>query len=70
MAKVKEGGKMIQELAYRESDGIEIALLWSTVEDQVFVRVSDARASECFEVAVASDKALDAFYHPFVYATA
>jgi len=61
---------MIHELAYRESDGIEIALLWTMAEDQVLVRVSDTRASECFEVAVASDKALDAFDHPFVYATA
>ena len=61
---------MIRELAYRESDGIEIALLWSAAEDQVLVRVNDARAEACFDVAVESDKALDAFYHPYVYARA
>ncbi len=61
---------MIHELAYRENDGIEIALLWNAAENRVVVRVADARAGGCFEVAVASDKALDAFYHPYVYASA
>jgi hypothetical protein len=59
---------MIQELAYRESDGIEIALLWNAAENRIVVQVADARGGGCFEVAVASDKALDAFYHPYVYA--
>jgi hypothetical protein len=61
---------MIRELAYRESDGIEVALLWSTVEDQVLVRVNDTAAGGCFDVAVESAKALDAFYHPYAYARA
>jgi hypothetical protein len=61
---------MIRELAYRESDGIEVALLWSTVEDQVLVRVNDAAAEACFDIAVENHKALDAFYHPYVYAPA
>ena len=61
---------MIHELAYRESDGIEIAPFWNAAEDRVVVRVADARAGGCLEVAVASDRALDPFYHPYVYARA
>jgi hypothetical protein len=61
---------MIRELAYRERDGIEVTLLWSTAEDQVLVRVNDAAAGGCFDICVESDRALDAFYHPYVYARA
>jgi hypothetical protein len=56
------------ELAARESDGIRVVLLWHPCENAVTVTVEDAPAGECFELAVARERALDAFYHPFAYA--
>jgi hypothetical protein len=56
------------ELAARESDGINILLLWHPREDAITVSVEDDRHGDCFQVAVAPDRALDAFYHPFAYA--
>ena len=42
-----------RELAARESDGIQVLLLWHPVENALTVSVEDA---------------LDAFYHQFAYA--
>jgi hypothetical protein len=58
----------IRELAVRESDGINVVLLWYPSSDAVTVSVEDARVGECFQLAVAPNRALDAFYHPFAYA--
>ena len=57
-----------RELAARESDGIHVLLLWHPAENAVSVCVEDARFDDRFEIAVASDRALDAFYHPYAYA--
>jgi hypothetical protein len=57
-----------RELAIRESDGILVALLWHPVENVLTLAVEDARVGRNFELAVAPDSALDAFYHPFAYA--
>jgi hypothetical protein len=57
-----------RELAARESDGLHVLLLWHPREDALTVSVEDARAGERFQLAVARDRALDAFYHPFAYA--
>lgn len=57
-----------RELASRESDGIEVVLLWHPREDAVTLAVSDSRTGDQFELAVASDRALEAFYHPFAHA--
>ena len=45
-----------RELAARESDGIHVLL------------VEDTRLGDRFRIAVAPERALDAFYHPFAYA--
>ena len=58
----------IRELAARERDGINVLLLWHPRSNAVTVSVEDVRIGECFQVAVAPDRALDAFYHPFAYA--
>jgi hypothetical protein len=69
-----EGGAMrpatsqTRELAARESDGIHVLLLWDPDENAVTVSVEDARVGDRFQLAVAPDHALDAFYHPFAYA--
>jgi hypothetical protein len=57
-----------RELAARESDGIVVRLLWHPRENAVTVSVEDARAGHSFELAVARDRALEAFNHPFAFA--
>jgi hypothetical protein len=56
------------ELAARDSDGIHVLLLWHPDENALTVSVEDARVGDRFQLAVAPDRALDAFYHPFAYA--
>jgi hypothetical protein len=57
-----------RELAARESDGIQVLLFWHPDENALTVSVEDARDGDRFRLAVAPDRALDAFYHPFAYA--
>ena len=57
-----------RELAARESDGIHVLLLWDPSDDALTVSVEDSRVGDRFRLAVAPDRALDAFYHPFAYA--
>ena len=57
-----------RELASRESDGVHVLLLWHPDEDAVSVTVEDVRVGDRLQIAVAPDRALDAFYHPFAYA--
>ena len=56
-----------RELAVRESGGVRVALRWHPRDDAVTVSVDDVRVDDCFQIAVAPDRALDAFYHPFAY---
>jgi len=56
-----------RELAARDNDGIHVRLLWHPQRNAVTVSVEDDRGDR-FHLAVASDCALDAFYHPFAYA--
>ncbi len=57
-----------RELAARESDGIHVLLLWNPREDAITVSVEDDHGGDRFQLAVAPDRALDVFYHPFAYA--
>ena len=57
-----------RELAARDSDGIFVQLLWHPRQNTVTLAVEDVRVGARFDVAVAADRALDAFYHPFAYA--
>jgi hypothetical protein len=57
-----------EELDHRESDGIEVSLLWSRADGSLAVAVRDARTGERFELRVEPEQALDAFRHPFAYA--
>jgi hypothetical protein len=57
-----------RELAARESDGLQVQLLWHPAENALTVEVEDSRLGERFQLPVAADRALDAFYHPFAYA--
>jgi hypothetical protein len=62
------GAPHTRELAARESDGIHVLLLWHPDDNALTVTVEDARVGDRFQLAVAPDRALDAFYHPFAYA--
>jgi hypothetical protein len=57
-----------RELAARQCDGISVRLFWHPRENALTVEVEDARIGDGFQVAVAPERALDAFYHPFAYA--
>lgn len=59
----------LTELAQRRNDGLEITLLWARADDSVHVAVHNERTGTEFAFAVDRSKALDAFHHPFVYAT-
>ena len=60
----------LRELAYREHDGLEIALVWNSVTDEVAVTVTDVREELSFTLPVPAERALDAFNHPYAYAAA
>lgn len=59
-----------RELAYRESEGIEVSLLWDPADNSVSVFVSDTRAGGAFELAVEGESPLEVFNHPYAYAAA
>jgi hypothetical protein len=57
-----------RELAARDNDGISVRLLWHPHENAVTVSVEDTRAGDRFQLVIAPDRALDAFYHPYAHA--
>ena len=58
-----------RELAYRVSDAVHVRLLWHPATNRVTVQVVDESLDESFEFEAPPDRALDAFEHPFAYAT-
>jgi hypothetical protein len=61
--------KSLYELAFRESDEIEVALLWNGVERSLLLNVRDRRSGQWFVRALDSAEALDAYRRPFAYVT-
>jgi hypothetical protein len=60
---------LTRELDHRESDGIQVRLLWRPNDDTALVAVSDARTGESFSVEVRDgERAVDVFQHPYAYA--
>ena len=57
------------DLATRESDGIEVTLLWSAASGRVKVAIADTKLDHGFDLDVPGADALSAFYHPFSYTT-
>ena len=57
-----------RELAFRESDGVQVSLLWHAPNDALTVEVEGSRDGQRFAIPVDPCHALDAFYHPFAYA--
>jgi hypothetical protein len=61
-------GNTVRELAYRESEGLEVTLLWRPDDDALSVLVVDTRSRNCFMLPAERDHALDVFNHPFAHA--
>jgi hypothetical protein len=60
--------RVIRELDRRQSDGIDVRLLWNRTDDLVVVAVFDAKTGDAFELQAAPHQALDVFHHPYAYA--
>lgn len=58
---------MLRELAQRSSDGLTVTLQWDADDDVVVLHVDDHGRTAVAQVK--SDRALDAFWHPFCYLT-
>jgi hypothetical protein len=59
-----------RELARRLNGGIEVALYWNPHDDSTSIEVWQPATEETLIFAVARDRALDAFYHPFSHLAA
>ena len=59
-----------RELDFRSNHGLEVALLWEPETNRVSVSVFDGRSGDDFTLDVDPAKALDAFYHPYSFASA
>jgi hypothetical protein len=57
----------LNELAYRNQNGLEVTLLWDRHLNAVSVEVIDQLDDSAFRIAVAGHLALDAFHHPYAY---
>jgi len=57
-----------RELARRTNGGVDVALLWSPVDDRLTVVVEDTNLNERFELETRPDNALEVFYHPYAFA--
>jgi hypothetical protein len=56
------------ELARRNRDGFDVALLWGRSSNRLKLSVFDSRFEEQLDLDVAAADALTAFQHPFAYA--
>jgi hypothetical protein len=59
----------MRELAHRSNDGIDVTLFWYPDTDDLTVCVCDQRRGAYFEIEPGANDALDAFYHPYSYAS-
>jgi hypothetical protein len=58
-----------KELAYRQSDGLEVSLLWNPRDDSLAVLVVDERLGVTLELPVGDESPLEVFHHPFAVAS-
>lgn len=59
----------MRELAHRSNDGIDVTLFWHPDTNELTVCVCDQRRGAYFEIEPEPNDALDAFYHPYSYAS-
>ena len=60
--------KAMEELDYRESDGMAVSLLWHRRSNRLSVLVQDDKLGESFTLPARPDNARDVFTHPYAYA--
>jgi hypothetical protein len=66
---MSDASTLIEELAFRESDGMSVSLLWVRGTDRVCVAVRDGRCGQRFDLNVRpTENAMDVFNHPYAYA--
>lgn len=58
-----------RELAQRTGNGIEVTLFWNESTNLVTIAVIDSHSAEELEFEVDGSCALDAFNHPYAYAS-
>jgi hypothetical protein len=63
-------GMPARELAERVAGGVEVLLLWHSDLDLVELSLYDQASGAGCQVVVPPEHAIDAFYHPYVYAMA
>ena len=56
------------ELAHRNSNGVDVSLLWSRRTGRLVVNVTDVRTDDSFTLDAPRHRALDVFNHPYAYA--
>jgi len=66
----KPAGAQARELAQRLTGVVEVILLWHPDVDSVELALRDLETGTRCRIDVAPEHAIDAFYHPYVYATA
>ena len=59
----------IRELAERASSGMLVRLLWKQGTSVVWVEVSSPESDQALAILVPPERALDAFHHPYAYAS-
>jgi hypothetical protein len=59
----------VRELAHRESVGIEVTLLWREGTRKLWLKVWETALDVTLVIPVAPERALDAFHHPYAYAS-
>ena len=60
---------MSRELAQRTVGQVEVTLYWDTADDEVMVELIDRSGGPSFRIFIAPERALDAFHHPYAYAS-
>jgi len=58
----------IVELADRQSEDLEVVLLWARRSGRLWVNVTHRRSGRSARIAATPANALDVFNHPFAYA--
>ena len=60
---------VVRELDRRTNDGFDVRLLWTPQTDRVSVTVEHQHYGDFFTLDVDPSDALEAFHHPFAYAS-
>jgi hypothetical protein len=58
----------MQELDYRESNGIAVSLLWQRSSNRLTVVVEDSQLGDRFMLPARPGNAREVFHHPYAYA--